>query len=423
MSIAPIETTGIPAWATVPRPKVLRWSGRNETEFEHQREALAARIVSAPAERFAGVVDVWDRTERGDGDVRGALVAVDREDALARIGSVRPRQAWLRPVALLFPGQGSQYARMGAGLYGWEPRFTQAMDEFFALAGELGDVDAVRADWLSERPSVSIHEVARAQPLLLAVGYAMARTVLGWGVRPAALLGHSAGEIVAAVVAGVFGLGDAIAAMAHRVASVADVPPGGMLGVAAAVEKVLPFLSGDVVVGAVNSPRQTVLAGPVAELTAVADRLRAAKIMAIEVPSTVGFHSPACNGMARDSLPVFDRMRLGPPSIPLYSAYLGGPLTTAAARDPWFWARQVADPVWFWPTLDRLLTDHEVLLVEAGPGEGLTTSAGRHMAVVKGHSSVVAALPARPGPALGDRRALFTAASRIWVEGHDIDLS
>jgi acyl transferase domain-containing protein len=425
MSVTAARTVAEP----VTEPSVLRWSARNETEFEYQREALAARIAADAPEEFAGIVAAWDELERGDGEFRGALVALDRADALARIGSVKPRRTRHRPVALLFPGQGSQYVRMGAGLYGWEPTFTAAMDEFFGLAGGLGsagglgDVTALRSDWLSAEPAVSIHEVRRAQPLLVAVGHAMARTVIGWGVRPSALLGHSAGEIVGAVVAGVFSLGDAVAALAHRVDAVGSQPAGGMLGVAAEVERLMPFLTANVVVGAVNSPRQTVLAGPAGELAEVAGQLRAAGIMNVQVPSPVGFHSPAMNDLARQSLPVFDGMRLGPPRIPLYSAYLGAPLTAAAARDPWFWARQVADPVWFWPTLDRMLDDSDFLLVEAGPGEGLSTSASRHPAVVKARSAVVAALPARPGPPVGDRRSLLTAAARIWAEGHDIALS
>jgi [acyl-carrier-protein] S-malonyltransferase len=111
----------------------------------------------------------------------------------------RPRGGGPRPVVLLFPGQGSQYPGMATGLYRREPVFTEAMDEVFDLMGP--HAAAIRGDWLGHSALVHIDDVRRAQPLLFAVGYALGRMVHGWGVRPVALLGHSAGELVAGPLA------------------------------------------------------------------------------------------------------------------------------------------------------------------------------------------------------------------------------
>ncbi|MDP4503510.1 acyltransferase domain-containing protein [Nonomuraea turcica] len=400
--------------------RALLWSGRDEAEWESGRRRLAERLAERPvtAAEFAAVAGEWNACERGDGPVRGAIVAADAEAALAALPGARPSAALRRPVALLFPGQGAQHRRMAAGLYGFEPVFTAAMDELFDLLGPDGQ--EVRADWLAAEPRVPVDEVSRAQPLLLGVGHALARTLIGWGLRPGALLGHSVGETVAAVVAGVFSLEDAVATMRHRVAAAASQPPGGMLAVGAAAEALAPYLRGSVVVGAVNSPRQTVLAGLAAELGAVADDLREAGFMVVPVPSPLGFHSPAVDELARSGLEVLGRVTYSPPGLPLYSAYTCAPLTAEQAGDPWFWARQVAAPVLFWPALDRLLNDGDFLLVEAGPSQGLITACRRHRSVIKKKSDVAAFLPARPGPEEADRAALLTAAARIWTEGHDI---
>jgi [acyl-carrier-protein] S-malonyltransferase len=397
--------------------RVLMWSGRDEADWERERDRLIAQLAAAP-EDFPAVADAWNTGCRGTGSVRGAIVAASAGAALARLPAVRPSGARRRPVALLFPGQGSQYRRMAAGLYGFEPGFSTAMDGFFELLGTDGV--ELRADWLSDDPGVPVDEVSHAQPLLLGVGHALARVLAGWGVRPDALLGHSVGETVAAVVAGVIGLDDALATMRHRVAAAAGQPRGGMLAVGAPADLLTSHLRGQVVVGAVNSPRQTVLAGPAAELAEVAAGLRAAGLTVVPVPSPLGFHSPAVDGLARSGLDVLGRVALNPPRIPLYSAYTCAPLTAEQACDPWFWARQVADPVMFWPTLERLLDDGDFLLVEAGPGQGLTTACRRHRSVIRGMSSVVAALPARPGTAEADRSTLLQAAAGIWTEGHDI---
>jgi [acyl-carrier-protein] S-malonyltransferase len=408
-------------------PALLLWSGRDELDFERRKQSIVDDLVGGSPEEIRAAALDWTTFDRGDGPIRGAVVLGDAEceDVRHTLAKVRPQETRVRPVALMFPGQGSQYQRMAAGLYGWEPTFTAAMDEFFELIGIRPGVptgDRLRHDWLAADPEVSIHEVSRSQPLLLGVGHALAQAILGWGVRPSALLGHSAGEMVAAVLSEVFTLADAVEVMAHRAAEAPNQPPGGMLGVAAGADALAPFLTGQVTVAAVNSPRQTVLAGPAVELAQVADRLRDAGLMAISVPSTLGFHTPSMDALAELSLEVLDRVRLGTPALPLYSAYTTDLLTDEKARDRRFWARQVAEPVLFWPTLEQVLADGDYLLIEAGPGEGLTTSARRHKSVIKKQTTVVAAVPARPGPADADRRALLGAAAALWTEGYDLDL-
>lgn len=297
------------------------------------------------------------------------------------------------------------------------------MDEYFDVTRRVTGVanaELLRADWLSAEPIVSIHDVSRSQPLLVGVEYAMTRCLIEWGVEPDALLGHSAGEVVASVVAGVFTLDDAVSVMAHRAGAAPKQPPGGMLGVAASAQRLVPFLTGQVTIAAVNSPRQTVLAGPDAELAAVAQTLTDNGFHVVVVPSTLGFHSPAMEGLARSSLDVLAGVRLREPDTALYSAYTCDRLYRDKALDPWFWARQVVEPVLFWPTLNRLLADGEFLLVETGPGQGLVTAARRHRSVVTGSSTVVPMLPTGPGDPLGDRRAFCTAAGRVWSEGHDL---
>ncbi|MFD7990310.1 acyltransferase domain-containing protein [Streptomyces mexicanus] len=316
-----------------------------------------------------------------------------------------------RRVALLLPGQGAQYERMGAGLYGSEPVFTDTMDEVFAAMGTAGP--ALRADWLAERPSVPVESAAWAQPLLFAVDLACGRLLTSRGIEPAALLGHSVGEMAAAVLAGVLGLRDATGLVLDRVARVAAAPPGGMLAVAATRAEVEPFLSGTVVVGAVNAPRHTVLAGPREPLAETARQLEAHGLHSRPVPSDTAFHSPVlapCLAGADERVASTARAA---PQITLYSGYTAAPLRSVEALDPVFWARQPMAPVLFWPALDALLSSGDHVLVEAGPGNGLGSIARRHPAVRRGASSVVTLLPARPGEGDRDRAALHAAAEAL----------
>ncbi|MFC5744432.1 acyltransferase domain-containing protein [Actinomadura rugatobispora] len=330
-----------------------------------------------------------------------------------------PQENARRPVALLFPGQGSQQVLMGAGLYGHMSVFTDVMDTVFRLWGEEGA--SIRADWLSGGPPELLDDVTRAQPLLFALNYALGRTVLSWGVRPAALLGHSVGELSAAVLAGVFGLADGARLMMDRITTIAGTPPGGMLAVAASREEVEPYLSGEVSVGAVNAPRQVLLAGPARPLAEAERRLRADGRTCRMAKARQAFHSPLLSGAVDRSAPAWKETELRAPELTVYSAYLGAVLSPEDARDPGFWARQPVDPVLFGPTLERMLDGGDHLLVEAGPGQGLSALARRRPAVTSGRSAVTAMLPARAGDPAGDRAAVLNAAERISAEGHDID--
>jgi acyl transferase domain-containing protein len=305
---------------------------------------------------------------------------------------------------------------MAAGLYPAEPVFATTMDKVFEAMGQEGD--RLHADWLAERPEICIDHVTRAQPLLFAIDLALSRLVLSWGIRPAALLGHSMGELAAATLAGVFTFENALMLVRDRVRQALDAPPGGMIAVAASPAEVEPFLSEDVAIGVVNAARQIVLAGPDRQLDAAADALREKGYTCRRVPSLTAFHSPLFAEANSGAEQLCASAAPAPPDITIYSGYTAARLRSAEATDPSFWARQPGDPVMFWSALTALLADGDYTLVEAGPGRGLTQIARRHPAVAAGRSTVVPLLPSRPGPPEADRASLRAAMDALVAEGH-----
>jgi [acyl-carrier-protein] S-malonyltransferase len=349
------------------------------------------------------------------------FAAEDALDPAGLLGTSRPKppaKPAPRPVALLLPGQGAQHQGMAVGLYEREPAFTDAIDEFFVLLGRQGA--AIRSDWLSASPSVDMDEAVRAQPLLFGIGYAMGRMLQSWGVEPSVLLGHSAGEYVAAALAGVVSLEDAAALLLERVELFQRAPLGGMLAVVATEEQVAGYLTDQVVVGAVNGPGQLLLAGPEPQLSAVRAQLDQAGITCMPAKALRGFHSPSIMEACNACVPAFAGIRLNAPAIRIVSASRPGVLDKADARDPRFWAMVPGVPVLFGPALDLLLAQGPHTLVETGPGQGLSVLARRHPEVLARRSAVVSLLGHKPGPPEADRAAVVRAVDRLTAEGRRI---
>lgn len=316
-----------------------------------------------------------------------------------------------RDVALVFPGQGAQQPRMGAGLYSVDPEFARVMDEFFAASGNAGK--QLRDDWLAHRPGPELDDCSCAQPLLFAVGCALALAVMARGLRPAVLVGHSVGELAAAAVAGVFTIADGGRVMSARITAMSATLPGGMLAVAAGVDQVCELLgdlldgarsSASVAIAAINTPRQTVLSGATAGLADVEHRLSAEGVVWQRVRARQAFHSPLCAAAGRAFGESLRGIELRIPAITVRSTCTGRDVTDAEAMTPEFWSNQLAKPVLFWPAVDEMLNTRELLFLEAGPGGSCSAILRRHRAMRSGRSAI---LPLLPAGSDGDDRSVF----------------
>jgi acyl transferase domain-containing protein len=303
---------------------------------------------------------------------------------------------------------------MAVGLFEHDPVFTAEMVRACRAMGDVGD--RLLKDWLADSPEVSIDATLRSQPLLFAVGFALGRMVLSWGVRPVAVLGHSVGELVAATIAGVFEPASAARVCWQRLAPLVQAPTGGMLAVAAAPEEVVSFLASGVEIGAFNAPRQVILSGPLDALSTTANRLTAKGCTCQWVPSSSAFHSSSLQAAAGTTTKLFAALNLRPPAVAMYSARTGGLLDGQAAANPEFWSMQPAAPVFFWQALDAMLQHDDLVLAEAGPAQMLSRIARRHPKVRSGRSTVVPVLPVRSGTPSQDRA--FADRARVMLLAH-----
>ncbi len=405
------------------RPRLVVWSARTGAAERAYRAALSDHLTGHGEATFVDTAATLQQGRTAH-PVRAAVVADSAADTLAAltdqpgriVGTGSPGRQ--RPVAFLFPGQGSQHGGLARGLHGAEPTFTQVFDECLDLLASAGA--DVRPVWLTGGDA-DLERTDIAQPVLFAVEYALARMWMSWGIRPSMLLGHSVGELVAAAVSGVFPLPDAARLVAARGRAMAAMPAGDMLAVRAPADRVAALLPDGVVIAAANGPNQTVVSGAPEAVSRAEQVFAAAGTTARRVRTSHAFHSPMMARAAETFAAAFGGVTTHAPAIPTYSAATAAPLTGAQACRPEFWAGQLTTPVRFGETVDAMLAPGDLMLLEVGPERGLTSLLSGHPDVQAGRHAVLPTLPRRGGDPAGDMRSALTALGVLWTEGHPVD--
>ncbi|WP_219510116.1 type I polyketide synthase [Nonomuraea ceibae] len=270
-------------------------------------------------------------------------------------------------VALVFCGNGSQWAGMGADLLG-EPAFRQAVE---AVDGELAD----RLGWSvlrelelpPDRWRLSATEVA--QPLLFAVQAGVAAMLEAAGVRAGAVLGHSVGEVAAAYTSGALSAAQAARVIAARgLAQSATRGQGRMAAVGLPEAEARQLLAGypGVEVAAVNTARDVTVAGPQGALKLLGEDLAAREVFYRELDVEYPFHSAAMDAVREPLCAALEGLRPSRARIPMVSTVSGETLT-GEELDATYWWQNVRRPVRFAEAVDRVLADGYDVLVEVGP--------------------------------------------------------
>ncbi|MGH3719489.1 MAG: type I polyketide synthase [Pseudonocardiaceae bacterium] len=288
-------------------------------------------------------------------------------------GKAAPRHR--NRVAFLFSGQGAQYVNMGRGLYETQPEFRAALDDCAeALSGQLAR-PLREILFPTDGRETPLDQTEYTQPALFAVEYALARLWMSWGVRPAAVLGHSLGEYVAATVAGVLELTDALRLVVTRGRLMQGVDqPGRMLAVpleeAAAREKVRAAgLALDV--AAVNSEFDTVLSGAATEIATLREKLTGEGLRVRDLRVSHAFHSALLDPVLSRLSDVAGEITVRAPRIPLVSNLTGELVEENTLAAPDYWARHARHPVRFADGMRALETLGVTCFAEIGPGRTL----------------------------------------------------
>lgn len=350
--------------------------------------------------------------------IEDAILGLEKNDFVGA-QSVSTDQSAAAPVVFMFPGQGAQYVNMAKELYESEVTFREEVNTCANLLQPLLGFDL--RDILFPAPEKAEHAASllnmteNTQPALFVIEFALARQFNAWGITPAAMIGHSVGEYVAACLAGVFSLQDGLKLIVQRGKLIAGLPVGAMLGVQASERELQSLLEEDVWIAAVNAPSICSVSGTIDGIERLKRRLQDDDIGFQPLKTSHAFHSGMMDPALAEFAASFSGITLHPPSIPYLSNVTGNWIEASEATDPSYWVSHLRQPVRFADCIGKIAAMKTPLLLEVGPGHALSGLAKQQGKIV--------AFPTLPH-ATSSASAVSTsldALGKLWSCGTKVD--
>lgn len=381
-----------------------------------------------------------------------AMSALEKRDPKRLLSSVQETNE--RPVVFMFPGLGDHYINMALGLYQSEPVFREHIDRCSTLLKpHLGvNISSVlyppspkaTDEKTLSNPITSQHsfdlrqmlghnkekanqvtqqfdQTRYAQPILFTVEYALAQLLIAWGIRPQAMIGYSIGEYVAACLAGVLTLEDALLLIAERARMIQELPYGSMLAIPLPQDKVTPLLNDKLSIAAINGPSICVISGPLAAIAEMESYLEEEGLAYRRLQTTHAFHSKMMEPISKQFIELVKKLSLSPPQIPYISTVTGDWVKPADATNPAYWAHHMCQPVTFSEGIEKLWQVQGRVLIEIGPGQSLSSLALQHPASTQAKDPIVLSSMRHLYNQQPDSAFLLNMLGKLWLAGFPLD--
>ncbi|WP_375501063.1 acyltransferase domain-containing protein [uncultured Nostoc sp.] len=391
---------------------------------------------------------------------RRTVVCRDIEDALVALQDSRRvltniQETEERPIAFMFPGLGTHYVNMAWEIYQVEPVFRASVDyccEFLKplLGQDLQDViyphrasqqdqqslrenspgldlrkmlgrSQTQADAKIVAAKSLLNQTHLAQPAIFVIEYALAELLISWGIRPAAMIGYSIGEYVAATLAGVLSLEEGLTLIAARAQIIQKLPGGAMLAVPLSQTEISPLLNDKLSLSAVNGPYMGVIAGETNAIEVLEQQLTQKGLACRRLDTSHAFHSQMMEGATSDLRELVKTFNLQAPKIPYISNVTGTWITAAEATNPDYWVKHLCQPVLFAQGMQELWKQQYPILLEVGPGQTLGSFALQCIENNLAVSQIILPSLRYSYDNKPDLAFLLKTLGRLWLTGVQID--
>ncbi|MGL4486067.1 MAG: beta-ketoacyl synthase N-terminal-like domain-containing protein [Yersinia sp. (in: enterobacteria)] len=328
-----------------------------------------------------------------------------------------------KAVVFMFPGQGNQYTNMARELYATYHVFREMMDLCCRYLDPILNVNLQSIIFQGKEDVIKsrLNETQFTQPALFVVEYSLAQLWISWGIEPDAMIGHSVGEYVAACIAGVFSLEDALRAVALRGKLVQTLPAGAMLAVLMEEDSLRKRLQDSKLeIAAVNYPGLCVVAGTLDDIEMFQQQLDDNNIFCKHLDTSHGFHSYMMEPVLPAFKEVIDGIELHAPQIPFVSTVNGDWMTDELAMDSDYWVKHVRNPVLFSHAFSTLMSEEhqKFIFLEVGPGRSLESAAKQHFKEDE-MARIYSSLPTAKDVDLTGEY-LLTTLGNMWASGVEI---
>lgn len=325
-----------------------------------------------------------------------------------------------REICFVFPGQGAQYPRMAAGLYESYPVFRKELDTCFNILIRLTGTDYKSMIFSEDEGNKSLLQLTmNTQPVLFAWQYALAKTMMAWGIRPVSMIGHSVGEYVCASISGLFTLEQGLELVVKRGHYMQQMETGSMISVNMPWKELIKWLPEDMAITAVNSPEHCVAGGTQEAVKQLHGKLSEEGIHATILTTSHAFHSPMMEEAATKLAAAFENNHFGEISIPYVSNLNGDWVTASRVKEPAYWARHLRNAVQLEKGLSTVLENENVLLMVFGP-EGAFDSFVKNNNNYQGQP-VVSLLRHPKNKTTADQHFLVDKIGQLWLNGVELN--
>lgn len=394
-------------------------SAKTEKALQELMQSMV-KYLSKHTQINLGDVAYTLQTGRYFHEHRIMFVAKTMQEAIERLQKQNMKQLHyvkqdreMPSVCFMFSGIGDHYGKMGEALYSKELVFREEMDRCSKLIQEYLENDI--REWLfDEKNKEVINNPLYTHAVLFSIEYSLAKLLMSWGIKPSGMIGYSLGEYVAATIAGVISVEDALKMITTRAKLIVNLPKGAMLAVIAKKEKIESLLFDDCYVSIENAPELNIVSGSVENIELLKKKLDQLEISYGNINADRAYHCQLMEPIKEKYTTLLNQVEYNEPKIPYISNTTGEWIKKEEASSAEYWANQSCKAVKFAQGIRTIITEKDAMIVEIGPGQLLKSIVTQNMVGQRTNAKIITTLQSNKNMKMDEELYLLQAVGQMW---------